>query len=309
MNLRIGGIHMVYLEKNRFVTSFSSKHEPAYKVSLGETFVVETHDCYSGVFTSEEQLRTDVDIPFINPATGPIFIEGLKAGDTLRVEIIDIQLDESGVMMLFPGMGPIGHLVSKMDTRIMPVVGDKVIFNEDIHLPLRPMIGVIGVAPEGEEVSTVSPGDHGGNMDTKYITTGNTVYFPVFHDGGLLGLGDMHAAMGDGELNGSGVEIGGKVTLRLTKVTNEIRMPFVETKDSYMVISSGKTFEEATNRGLETVVALFQEKLSLSFNEAYRLLSATCDLQISQIVNPLMTVRIAIPKALFGEPIFKLAME
>ncbi|WP_438313847.1 acetamidase/formamidase family protein [Sporosarcina sp. FA9] len=296
---------MIYLEKNRFVTSFSSAHEPAYTVALGETFVVETHDCYSGVFKSEEQLRTDVEVPFINPATGPIYIEGLQAGDTLRVEILDIQLDEFGVMMLYPGMGPIGELVPKMDTRIMPIAGDKVIFNENIHLPLRPMIGVMGVAPEGEAVSTVSPGDHGGNMDTKYITTGNTVYFPVFHDGGLFGLGDMHAAMGDGELNGSGVEIGGKVTLRLTKVTGKITMPFVETMDSYMVISSGKTFEEATNRGLETVVALLQEKLSLPFNEAYRLLSATCDLQISQIVNPLMTVRVAVPKSLLGESIFK----
>ena len=296
---------MKKLEKNKFVTSFSSEHEPAYKVTLGETFTVETYDCYSGAFTSEKQLRTDVDIPYINPATGPIFVEGLRAGDTLRVEIVDIQLDESGVMMLYPGMGPLGHLVTVMDTKIMPIVDDKVIFSDSLHIPLRPMIGVIGVAPEKEAVSTVSPGKHGGNMDTKYITTGNSVYFPVFHDGGLLALGDMHAAMGDGELNGSGVEIGGKVTLKLSKVTQKLTMPLVETKDSYMVISSGETFEEATNQGLETVVALFQESLSMSFNDAYRLLSATCDLQISQIVNPLLTVRVAIPKSLFPKPLFQ----
>lgn len=283
-------------QKERFITSFSSKHKPNYVVQLGETFTVETHDCYGGAITSSNQLRSDVKIDYINPATGPIYINDIKKGDTLCIEIDDIQLDDHGVMVLYPGMGPLGKLVEKQDTKILQIKEEKIIFNESLNLPIKPMIGVIGTAPLEGDILCESPGNHGGNMDTKHITIGNKVYLPVFHDGALLALGDLHAAMGDGELNGSGVEVGGKVTMTVSKINESISMPIVETLDSFMYISSAMTFEEAANKGMEAVVRLFERKLSLPTNDAYRLLSAICDLQISQIVNPLITVRIAIPK-------------
>lgn len=291
---------MKIFNKENFVLSLSSRHRPNYTVDLGETFAVETNDCYGGAITSPNQLRREVKIDYINPATGPIYINDIKKGDTLCIEINDIQLDEQGVMVLYPGMGPLGSLVEDSDTRVFQVKDGKVEFNDSLSIPLKPMIGVIGTAPSEGEVLCESPGDHGGNMDTKYITVGNKVYLPAFHDGALLALGDLHASMGDGELNGSGVEIGGKVTMTVSKINESISMPIVETPESYMFISSDQTLEQAAKKGMEAVTRLFERKLLLSFNDAYRLLSATCDLQISQIVNPLVTVRISIPKEILS---------
>ncbi|WP_342539826.1 acetamidase/formamidase family protein [Heyndrickxia sp. FSL K6-6286] len=294
------GVRLKIFNKENVITSFSAKHKPSYSVKMGEIFQVETNDCYGGAITSSDQLRTEINIDYINPATGPIYINDLHKGETLCIDILDIQLDEYGVMVLYPGMGPLGDLVKQTDTRIFHVSSGKVEFNEEIALPVKPMIGVIGVAPLEGEILSESPGDHGGNMDTKQITTGNKLYLPVFHDGGLLALGDLHASMGDGELNGSGIEIGGKVTMSLSKSNLSIPMPIVETTDSFMFISSAKTFEEASNKGMEAVVHLFKKKLALSFNDSYRLLSAVCDLQISQIVNPLITVRVVVPKGIIS---------
>ncbi|MGE8206711.1 acetamidase/formamidase family protein [Heyndrickxia sp. NPDC080065] len=291
---------MKTFQKQQFIKSFSSKNKPAYTINIGETFIVETMDCYGGAITSPNQLRTEINLDYINPATGPIYINDIHPGDTLCVEILDIQLDEFGVMVLYPGMGPLGHLVQQTDTRIFQVSDGKVKFNDSIHLPIKPMVGVIGTAPLNAEVLCESPGDHGGNMDTKHITVGSKIYLPVFHEGGLLALGDLHAAMGDGELNGSGVEIGGKVTMNASKINDSIPMPIVETAESYMIISSESTLEQAANKGMEAAVHLFEKKLSITFNDAYRLLSAVCDLQISQIVNPLVTVRIVIPKEIIS---------
>ncbi|MBS4172323.1 acetamidase/formamidase family protein [Bacillus sp. FJAT-49736] len=290
---------MKFFEKKHYITSFTAENKPKYYADLGEAFQVETHDCYGGAFTSESQLRTSVDLEYINPATGPIYINGVKKGDILCVDILNIELDSQGVMVLYPGMGTLGEKVKVEDTKIIPVNNGIFSFNQDLQFSIMPMIGVIGVAPLEGKISCESPGDHGGNMDTKYITTGNKVYLPVFHDGGLLALGDLHASMGDGELDGSGIEIGGKVTIKVTKLDDKkLSLPIVETKQSIMFIASEKTVEKASKKGMLAAIEAIMLKHSLTFNDAYRLLSAMCDIQISQLVNPLVTVRINVPKQL-----------
>ncbi|GER71472.1 acetamidase [Weizmannia acidilactici] len=294
---------MKQLQKEHFITHFSAENIPAYTVRLNETFAVETYDCYCGKITSPSQLRTEVDIPFINPATGPIYIEGVKKGDTLCVEIKDISLNEVGVMVLYPGMGALGRDVKESDTRIIPVKDGKILFNSRLQFPARPMIGVIGVAPAEGSVLCETPGDHGGNMDTKWITVGSKLYLPVFHEGALLALGDLHAAMGDGELDGSGVEIGGKVTLECTKWDGAVPVgiPVVETTDNWFFVSSAENIELAAKKGMRIAVRRLADAHGLIFNDAYRLLSAACGLEISQIVNPLATVRIAVPKEILPD--------
>jgi len=285
--------------KDHYITSFSAQNEPMYFVDIDETFQVETHDCYGGAFTSESQLRTSVKIDYINPATGPIYINGVKKGDIVCIEVKNIELDSKGVMVLYPGMGTLGDKVKVEDTKIIPIVNDHANFSQHLQFQVRPMIGVIGVAPSEGEVLCESPGDHGGNMDTKFITTGNKLYLPVYHDGAYLALGDLHAAMGDGELDGSGIEIGGKVTLKVTRIEKQpLSLPIVETKESFMFIASEVTVQKASEKGMVAAVEAIQTKQSLTFNDAYRLLSALCDIQISQLVNPLVTVRINVPKFL-----------
>lgn len=290
---------MRFIGKNRTITHFVADMEPIVHVDSGETITVETHDCYGGKIDNESILRPDINLDTMNQATGPIFVKGLGKGDVLQIEIKDIELDPYGVMVTSKGLGVLGEHIKEPTTRILPVNEGQIWFKEGFVFPVRPMIGVIGVAPASGRIHCAVPGEHGGNLDTKDITIGRKVYFPVFQDGGLIALGDLHASMGDGELDGTGVEIGGRTTLTVRTVKGRtLEAPVVETADSFLFLASAKTLDEAIRKGSERVVGHLEQELSLEFQEAYRLLSMLCDVRISQIVNPLVTVRVAVPKEL-----------
>ncbi|MBM7715034.1 amidase [Bacillus thermophilus] len=290
---------MRFISKNRTITHFSANMEPITDVRLQETITVETHDCYGGQIDSETVLRPDINLETMNQATGPIYVNGVEKGDVLQIDIEEIELDPRGIMVTSKGLGVLGDHIEEPTTKILPVKEGRICFKEDFIFPVRPMIGVIGVAPASGSVHCASPGDHGGNLDTKDITIGSKLYFPVFQDGALFALGDLHASMGDGELDGTGVEIGGRTTLTVRAVKGgTLEAPVVETADSFMFLASAKTLDEAIRKGSKHVVGHLQQELSLEFQEAYRLLSMLCDVRISQIVNPLVTVRIVVPKEL-----------
>src|SRR5690625_3547529 len=149
--------------KDSYIYSFDRNNKPIAHVQLGEVFAVKTLDCYSGVITSENQLRGDFPDLKINAATGPIYVEGVKQGDTLAVEILKIDLDDQGVMITQPGGGLLGDQITKSETRIVPIYDDHALLVGKVKIPLNKMIGVMGVAPAGEPVSAISPGSHGGN--------------------------------------------------------------------------------------------------------------------------------------------------
>jgi|SRR5690625_5025635 len=285
--------------KGSYIYSFDRNHEPAARVQLGEVFAVKTLDCYGGVITSENQLRADFPDLKINAATGPIYVEGVKQGDTLAVEILKIDLDDQGVMITQPGSGLLGDQITESETRIIPVYDDHALLVDKVKIPLNKMIGVIGVAPASEPVSAISPGSHGGNLDTTEITEGHTVYFPVGTDGALLALGDMHAAMGDGELNGTGIEIGGTAILRITKKEKvTLTSPVVETDTHTLFLYSDENFDAAVKGAMKIAVDWLKREHELKFSDAYRLLTAVGHLKVSQLVNPKVTVRIAIPRSI-----------
>lgn len=292
-----GGIDMKRFEKENYIISFSDRMRHHYTVDTGDTFMVETSDCYGGQIDSEDILISDIDRGTLNLSTGPFYVNGLTANDVLKLDIQDIQLDSQGVMVTRPGLGVLGDEVTESTTNILPITNDHIDFGGNVRVPIQPMIGVIGVAPVSGDVDCAVPGNHGGNLDTKEITTGNSIYLPVFQEGGLFALGDMHASMGDGELDGTGVEIGGRVVLSASKITEKtIQAPIVETDDSFMFLASTPTLEEATRLGSGITVSHLQQELNLDFETAYRILSAVCDVRISQVVNKLVTVKIVVPK-------------
>ncbi|MCK1977326.1 acetamidase/formamidase family protein [Jeotgalicoccus huakuii] len=290
---------MKKLERNQTINHFTPDLKAVMSVDLGERFVVETHDCYGGQVQDEHTSRWDIDRSIINLATGPIYINGLKAGDVVKLDIDNIELGSSGIMMTDTGLGVLGDTIQKDSTKILPVEDGFVKFSERLCLPVKPMIGVIGLATKEDKIHTASPGCHGGNMDTTDITTGNSLYLPVFQDGGLLAMGDLHATMGDGELDGTGVEIDGEVTLTASKVEGlSILNPIVESPDAFFFIASAKTLDEAIKIASQNTVDHLTLVLKEDYEMAYRLLSACCDIRISQVVNPLVTVRVRVPKTL-----------
>lgn len=276
-------------------------NKPAVFISCKDVITVETNDCYDGMVVSEIDEENKIEKNRINPATGPIYVNGAEPGDTLVVEIMNITVKGNGVMRISPEFGVLKEKVKKSMFKLISISEGMINFNEKFKLPVKPMIGVIGTSPAADNIGNESPGDHGGNMDTRDICQGSIVYLPVKVEGGLLALGDIHALMGDGETSGTGVEVSGEVSIRVDviKDTKQVR-PYIETENAYYTVCSAPTLEEASKFAVNDAVEMMMNKMNISFEDAYMLVSLTCNLIISQVVDPLMTVRMEIPKSLMG---------
>ena len=129
-----------------YVYNFSADNEPVKKVKTGEKVRFKTLDCFSNQVESEDQLMTSLDFSRVNPATGPVFVEGAKKGDVLVVDILEIEVEDRGFIATLPETGPLSKQ-SELRTKEIPIEDGHIIFN-DVKLPIEPMVGVIGVAPK-----------------------------------------------------------------------------------------------------------------------------------------------------------------
>ena len=289
---------MIRLSKEHRVFAFSGTAPPALRVPAGTTIELETADCFDDQVRRPGDVLAGVDWDRINPATGPVFVEGVGPGDVLSVFIERIDIGEQGVMAVGPGFGVLSDGFTEQVSRIVPIAEGVAHIADGVAVPLRPMIGVIGVAPADAPVPTASPGAHGGNMDTRLVGAGAVLYLPVAHEGALFAAGDLHAAMGDGEICGTGVEVAGCLTLRLdVRRDLQITGPVIETPDLVATIASAETLDAAAEAATRDMAALLTGRLGLSLETATMLMSAAGDLQVSQIVDPLRTARFALPKA------------
>ncbi|MBR5874355.1 MAG: acetamidase/formamidase family protein [Oscillospiraceae bacterium] len=284
--------------KDMCVFALGDSKENAVKVQQGEILEFHTRDCFNNQIDSEDYVMDVLDWDHINPATGPVYVGGAEKGDVLKVEILDIKLDDMGTMCCLPENGVLGADITENQVKKVPIKDGKAIFNQ-FELPLNPMIGVIGVAPENESVPCGTPGRHGGNMDNTKIAKGATLYLPVFHDGAYFGCGDVHACMGDGEIMVSGVEIGAAVSVRLTVLKGvSIDNPRLEDAENIYTIASSEDIEKAIYTATKDMCGILQKNLGYTLNEAGMLMSAAGNLQFCQVVDPERTVRMAIPKTI-----------
>lgn len=288
------------VSRDRVVYAMSDSNEAVLEIKPGESVVFHTEDCFSHEITEREQfLPPDFDYSRVNPATGPVWIEGAEPGDVLKITIEKIELDEKGVVEIYPGWGPLGDRVKGGNTEIVSIENDKALFR-DLNLDLRPMIGVIGVAPgNNESIACGIPGHHGGNLDTIENAEGSILRLPVFVKGAKLALGDLHAVMGNGEVCGTGVEIRGKVTLKV-ELEKGIKLedPYIEREDAFYFLASAEKIEDAVRKAVSNTVEFISRERSFPFEKAYMLASIGCDLQISQVVNPLKTIKMKVPKTI-----------
>ncbi|MFH1086619.1 MAG: acetamidase/formamidase family protein [Chloroflexota bacterium] len=190
------------LSKDRRVYSISSDAAPAYVVEPGETFVVETQDAMDGQIPALGRCVAEVDASRANPMTGPIAIAGARPGQTVALQILEIAVDAQGWMSRSPVgiVNPIRHNLAE--------------FVPGVVLPVRPMIGVLGVAPAQGSYTGRDATPSGGNYDLQAYGAGATVFFRVQAPGALVVMGDVHALQADGECSGTGIEIGARITLR-----------------------------------------------------------------------------------------------
>jgi len=286
-----------FIPKTKVIYSFNPDLKPVETANIQDIIIFETMDALGEQLKSETDKLENIDFSKVNPATGPVKINGVSKGDALAVKILDIKLPETGVMVVAPNAGALPEMVKESKTRIVKIRNGIIHFPGNIRMEAKPMIGVIGVATEKEEIPTGTPWKHGGNLDTKEVTIGNTIYLPVSQDGGLLALGDVHALQSDGELCVSAVEISSTVMVEVdVKKGMAPPWPVIETSDSTIIVASGKTVDEAIHEATKWAVKALEKGLNIPWEDAYMLGSLIINLEISQVVDPNKTVKARIPK-------------
>lgn len=284
--------------RHQVIYAMGTSSKPVIYVNPGETLRIETEDCFNHqLVKATDSFDECVDFSKVNPASGPVFINGVSPGDTLKVFIKKIELDKQGVTVAIKDLGVLGHKVKSSQVEIIPIESDAIMFAGQ-KLSRRPMIGVIGVAPAEGEVPNSTPGDHGGNIDTLDVSPGNYIYLPVFVNGAYFAIGDIHATMGNGEVCGTGVECRAEVELTLDICTGyDWQIPVIETGDSFYFVGSADTLDHAVGKATNEAVMFLKRTNRIPWNTAYMLASLSADVIVSQSVNPLKTARIGIPKS------------
>jgi amidase len=296
------------LRQKKHYHTISPNIKPELRMRPGETVTIETLDNVGNRVNSVND--GDQIHPPLNPLSGPIFVENAEKGDALEVIIEDVkilrgygwtgQTSDWG----FVEMGsPIWNLFTETIPTIIKIckitentIHYPLMNGKEIIMPVRPLVGTIGTAPEVEVPSNV-PGPHGGNMDCLEGRPKNKLYFPVFVAGGLLFLGDVHALQGHGELGGAPIEVSTETKLTINLIKNwKISWPRIESDEYLITIGSSKPLENTIRIALTEMISWLKNDYSLDMWDVNLLLTSVAEIECSQITNPLYTAALKCPK-------------
>jgi amidase len=301
-----------YTTTNDNVKYLFATAEPVARLKSGDILDTNTLDCFgNGLKKPGDTLSMAKGD---NPLAGPFYVEGAEPGDTLAVKILDLQVDgDTGVGAFSSGFGALNG------THYTPVLEkplpDRVWFYHIDHaantatfkavdtdfsvkIPMHPFFGCIGVAPaNGEARSSIVPAEFGGNMDSPEASVGNTVYFPVNVKGGLFYIGDGHAAMGDGEIAGSAIEVPLKARVQLSVIKGRtISWPQFENDDAIMTVGIYRPVDDALRIAYTELVHWIHNDYGLSELDAYELLSKVGRVHLNEMVDPNYVVVTSVEK-------------
>ncbi|WP_331233230.1 acetamidase/formamidase family protein [Natronorarus salvus] len=311
--------HTVPKRDGNVHSDWNKGREPALVVDPGDVVRVECREPLNDQITPESGVEDllAVDMDRVHALTGPISVEGAAPGDVLKVELLEITHEGWGWTGFFPGESGIGLLPERFpepDLYVWDLHEDTGVFRHGIELPLAPFPGVVGVAPaEVGPHSTIPSRSVGGNLDVKHLTEGSTVYLPVEVEGGLLSIGDCHAAQGDGEVCSTGIEAPMDVTVRVSvERGRRIRQPQFESTgpfapggaDEPMYATAGVSDDlmDAAKRAVWHMIEYLSDEHGLSKADAYLLSSVGVDLKINELVDrPNWVVSAYVSEGLFGE--------
>jgi acetamidase/formamidase len=273
---------------------FSPYAEPIARVEPGETVAIYTEDAFESRITRADDRPSQILGSYLNPQTGPIYVEGAEPGDTLAVHLLSIEPTRDWAVSAFiPYFG--GLTSTKFTRTLQDALPEKVWIyriaegmlacNSRLRFPWRPFMGTIGTAPELEAISALTPFDHGGNMDVPDVKPGNIVYLPVRVPGALFFTGDCHAGQGEGELCGVALEITAKLTARFELIKRKtIAWPRIESPDELMVVGSARPMEDAARIAYTELVGWLVE-LGWDRWEAYEALTQIGKCYVGNMVD------------------------
>ena len=284
--------------------------EPIARVEPGETFQVSTLDAFANrIDATDIDLSTVIQLPYVNPCTGPIYVEGAEPGDTLAVRIDDIQLARDyAVSCIIPEFGGLCGTVytrllnEPLDQRILlhPITDEGMVHDPNLDIPMipiEPFYGTIGTSPTTEAISTLSPGFHGGNMDAADVCVGNTIYLPVAVEGARLFLGDGHVNQGDAEVCGVAPEVPttGTFTVELIK-GRRIETPRIEDDEFTMSVGSARPMEDAARIAFYDLISWMVADYGFERIAAYQLCSQVARVRMANMVDVLYSIVAKFPK-------------
>ncbi len=278
---------MLTLTREQSSFFFDPKATPAGEAGIGDRVKFQTKDCFSDELRTDRDLATAIDMSYVNPCTGPLFVTGAKPGSVLVVEIEKIALRDWGVLTLIPHEGILDEFIAGPVTKIVPIVQTGttegyVEFASDIHLDLRPHVGTIGTTPM-MRTATGRAYNHGGNMDIQKACVGSRIYFPVFVEGGMLMMGDVHANMGDGELC-IGVETAADVTISIVDIHRDVSLiaPMIETETHWITYADAPTGKIGVREVCCRMSEFLSSRAGLSNEDASLLISTCADIRFAQ---------------------------
>lgn len=288
---------------------FSAAIKPVLTVPPGAVIEVFTEEASDGQLTtasSVEDVR-DLDFDPIHPLTGPVYVEGAEPGDVLAVTLHEIELGAYGWTAVVPGFGFLADEFTEPYLKTFSFEDGQTVatFSDGITIPLKPFPGVMGVAPDTDEMlSTIPPRENGGNMDDPHLVEGTTVYFPVLVPGALFSIGDTHAAQGAGEVCGTAIEAPMRIIYEVNLIRNKpyLKEPQYETDDYYAVTAFAETLDEAAKKATRFMIDHLVATRGMERTDAYALVSLAGDLKIAEVVDvPHVLVTMHLPKGIFEQ--------
>lgn len=289
---------------------FSPYLPPAIKINPGDTVTMYTEDAF------ESRIKTLDDIPskalktakFLNPQTGPVYVNGAEPGDTLVVDFKSIEFTRdwavSAIVQYFGGLqsnGVTRTLQPPLEEKVWlwkVIDGGKNLYSEQLRvtIPASPFCGTCATAPDLEAIQALTPGPFGGNMDVPDIKPGNRIYLPIWNEGALFYIGDCHAAQGQGELCGVACEITAKATLTFDIIKGKrIRWPRIESPDKIMTVGSAKPMEDAARIAYAELIEWMGE-YGYHQDEAYQLLTQVGGLYVGNMVDTVYSLVASVEK-------------
>jgi acetamidase/formamidase len=307
---RVGATHeLTEARQGKYHYTMGPYSDPVLTVAPGDRIAVETRDAFEGAIKTEQDLPSKkLRLPFVNPQNGPILVEGAEKGDALAVYIESMRPrgeNPRGTCCMIPEFGALtGTYYTATLNEPLPEVVRKVELDEKgvywskrVTLPYRPHIGTLSCSPEIDSINSLTPDNHGGNMDLPDMGPGSITYLPVRTAGARLFIGDAHACQGDGEVCGVAVEYASLTTIHVELIKGwAIEWPRLETEDILMAIGSARPLEDATRIAYRELILWLEKDYGFDRWDAYMMLSQCGRVRLGNFVDPKYSVGAAILK-------------
>lgn len=304
----------IHVTRDQWNQTWDRTIRPVARIESGETVNFDMLEASNGQIVPGDTVDAIVNLDFdrVDQVNGPVYVEGAKPGDTLQIEFLDLEPADWGWTAIIPGFGLLADEFAEPALKIWRLRDGYAEFAPGITIPLEPFCGEIGLAPGLEgPLSTIPPYRHGGNMDTKHLTRGATLFLPVETEGALYSMGDGHAAQGDGEVCGTAIETPMRASVRLT-VCKDLDIPEPQFQTAGPLIQRTNTapyyatdgiapdLMEAARGAVRNMIQHLQRTYDLSREDAYMLCSVAVDLKICEIVDaPNWLVSAFLPQSIF----------